>query len=98
MSTNHSGKKSESDDTCTIFMFQAFIIDQGDLFLKYGLKKFLIIWLFFTGMREEEIGFVGNQVLRRHFFYTQQDITVRDIISYFHSGHRVFTVAEATMR
>jgi hypothetical protein len=50
MRTYYTCKKTKSNDALPVFMFQAFIINQGNLLAKDGLQQGLIIHLLFTGM------------------------------------------------
>src|SRR5688572_5820107 len=95
MRPDNTGKKSKTDDPLSIFMFQAFIIDQGDPFVNNSLQHFLILWLFLFRVREKKISLAGQQLLNGNFFDPKKNIAFAYIIFYFYTGIPVFTVGKA---
>src|SRR5678809_1669019 len=67
---NNAGKKTKANDTLAIIVFQAFVIDKGNLLIKYGAQQLLIPWLFFFCMRKEQVSFSRDQLFNRNFFDT----------------------------
>src|SRR6185295_16526371 len=70
MCTNNTRKKTKPDDTLSIFMLQAFIIDQGDLFIKNCPQHFLILRLLLFSMRKKQVRFTRQQLIDRDLFYS----------------------------
>src|SRR5258708_13612107 len=85
-------KKSEAQDSLSVIMLQAFVVDQGDLFIQYGMEHGLVVRLLFFGMGKEEICFSRDQFFFRNFFDTHQDIAVLQVMPYFHSCRGIFLI------
>src|SRR5689334_9546541 len=66
--TNNARKKTKSNDALAIFMFEALIIDKGNLLIQDCPQKLLISWLFFFCMRKEQVRFFRDQLFNGDFF------------------------------
>ncbi len=69
MSPHNSGKKTKPNDPLAIIMFQAFVIYQANIFIQYRPQQLLVIRLLLFGVGKKQIGFAGNELVDRHFFY-----------------------------
>ena len=72
----YSCPASEGDDAFAMFIFQAFIIYEPDLFFKDCSKQFFIVCLLFDSMREYHVCLLRHQNVRGYFLDTYQEITV----------------------
>jgi hypothetical protein len=57
--THHSGKEPESEYPLAVFMYQAFIVDQGNIALQNGLQHMFVVWLLLTCVGKEQVFFPG---------------------------------------
>src|SRR6185312_17512603 len=71
VSAHYAGKKTKAYQPCTVFMLQAFIIDQRNFFLNDRLQKFLIVSLQFSCVGEKKIRLSGNKHIHRNLFYSE---------------------------
>ena len=74
MCAYYAGEKSEPDDALSIFVFQAFIVDEGYFLFNDGLQQQPVMRLFLFCVREEEICFFGKQLMYRYFFDAKKDV------------------------
>ena len=94
---NDTSKKAKADDALAVFVFQALIIDQGNIIFNHGLHESTVIGLHFLGMRKEHITLVGNQHAHGHFLNPQEQITVGQVIGEFNPRAGIFLVGIATI-
>lgn len=72
MGVYYVSKFIKGNQVFVLVIGQDFVVDQVDIFFQDCLQEFLVIRLFFDGMREKEIGFVGDQLVNGYFFDVYQ--------------------------
>src|SRR5437868_3167687 len=70
--THNTGKKSKTNDALTILMFQAFVIDQSNFFIKDRLHHLLIMRLLLFSMRKKQVSFSRQQLVNRDLLYSHK--------------------------
>ena len=92
VSADDAGEKAKPQDALAVVMFEAFIIDECDLFVEDSLEHLLVGGLLLAGMRKEKIGFPGQQMSDGDLFDAQEDVAAGEIFAYIYAGGLVFSV------
>src|SRR3954454_8125374 len=53
MCTHYSRKKTKTNNTLPVLMFQTFIINQSNFFINHYMYQLLIVWLFLFSVRKK---------------------------------------------
>mmetsp|Transcript_26945 Transcript_26945/g.86628 ORF Transcript_26945/g.86628 Transcript_26945/m.86628 type:complete len:230 (+) Transcript_26945:3805-4494(+) len=83
---NHArdpGKVAERDQPTTTalpVLHDALIVDQTHVLLQHGVQERHVVRLRLDDVREEAVGAVGNEVLRRHLLDAQNDTGGREVL------------------
>ena len=96
--SDYARKEAKAQDTLTVVVFEAFIIDEGDLFFQNGPEHALVVGLLFLGVGKEEISLVCQQIFFRNFFYSEKYITVGKVLFDLYAGGNVFLVCVTAIR
>lgn len=96
MCTHYTCKKTEADDSCAVFMFKTFIIYKRNVSFYNCLQHFLIVRLQFFCVGKEKICLSFKKHINGYFFYTEQNITGRNIFLYIYAGRFIFFICKAT--
>src|SRR5271155_3867944 len=97
MCANNTSKKTKPDYTLPIVMLHALIINQCNFSIQYFAKHLLVLLLFFAGVRKKQISFTCNEIVYRHFFNTQENITFAHIFFYLYPTHLIFFIRKTAM-
>jgi hypothetical protein len=87
-----AGEKSKAEDPLTVVMFEALIVDEGDIPVDDGLEHLPVTRLLLFGVREEEIGLAGDEVFCGYLFYPEEDVAAADVFLHVDSCVAVFPV------
>ena len=90
-----AGKPAETDDALSARTLQQFVVDEPNLLVDAGSEQFGVVGLELEGVREEEIGLLGDQLVDRHLLHSEQDVTIAQVLLELDAGLGVFGIGDA---
>ena len=95
VSANDSCPSPKSDDANSVGSFNQFVINQANASIDDGAQQFGVVRLKLVRVTEKEVCGVWNQIIYRHFFHTQDDITSPKIFHHIDARVSVLLVCDA---